>query len=55
MKKIKNLKDGQQFKLSKRSKVIYELNRKFKGKASFTSLTSKRTFIKEQSTVVYPV
>ncbi len=52
---LKKVKDGEKFKLSKNSKIIYELNRKWKGKATITSLTSKRSFIKEQTTEVYPV
>ena len=55
-KTLKKLKDGAKFKLSNRSTgAIYELNRKWKGKATITSIGSKRSFIKDQSTVVYPV
>lgn len=53
---IKKLKDGAKFKLSKRaSGAVYELNRKWKGKATITSVGSKRSFIREQTTVVYPL
>lgn len=53
---LKKLKDGAKFKLSKRSVgAVYELNRKWKGKATITSIGSKRSFVKDQSTVVYPV
>ncbi len=53
---LKKLKDGAKFKLSKRSSgAIYELNRKWKGKATITSVGSKRSFVREQTTVVYPL
>jgi hypothetical protein len=60
MKKLKNLKDGAKFKLSKRaSGAVYVLNRKWskngEKKASFTSEGSNRTFVRDQSTEVYPV
>jgi hypothetical protein len=53
---LKKLKDGAKFKLSNRaSGAIYKLVIKSKGKATVTSTSSERSFIKDQSTVVYPV
>lgn len=59
-KTLKQMTDGQQFKLSKRSSgVVYEMVRKWKkdGKpmATITAPISKRSYVKDQSTVVYPV
>ncbi len=54
---IKKLKDGSIFQLSKRSRVQYELVRKWKDKgknmATFTSTGSDRSFIKPLDTTVY--
>lgn len=55
MKTLKKLNDGDKFKLSKRSKVVYELNSKKKGIATFTSLSSKMTFTRQVTTNCYPV
>ena len=53
---LKKLKDGAKFKLSKRSTgAVYELNLKKKGLAYSSSVSSKRTYRYELSTVVYPV
>ena len=53
---LKKLKDGAKFKLSQRkTAAIYELNRKSKGLATFTSVRSGRSFERKESTVVYPV
>lgn len=51
--KLSNLKDGQQFFLSKRKKTLYRLDT-FEGKeAVITSISSGRTFHKPKKTVVY--
>lgn len=57
MKKLKQLPDGAPFKISKKSKVVYELNTliKVNKKAVFTSLKSKITFIRSQEMKVFPV
>ena len=62
LKTLKQMTDGQQFKLSKRSSgVVYEMVRKWKEKgtgkhkATITAPISKRSYVKDQSTVVYPV
>ena len=53
---LKKLKDGLQFRLSKKSNgAIYELVRKSKGLAMISSVSSKRSYVKPQTTVVYPV
>lgn len=53
---LKKIKDGAKFRLSKRTTAaVYELNRKWKGKATFTSLGSNRSYERDQTTVVYPI
>lgn len=53
---LKKLGDGLQFRLSKKATgAIYELVRKEKGLVTISSVSSKRSYIKPQSTVVYPV
>lgn len=53
---LKKLKDGLQFRISKKSTgSIYELVRKEKGIAIISSISSKRSYLKPQATVVYPV
>lgn len=50
---IKKLKDGAFFKLSKYSKVTYELITKKKGMATFTSTSSSKSYVKSVGTIVY--
>lgn len=52
-KTLKSLKDGQIFKLSKRSKVTYELIAKSRGQATYTSKNSNLSFTRSNSTVCY--
>jgi hypothetical protein len=51
--KLGYLKDGQQFYLSPRKKVLYRLDTVKGGMATFTSLTSGLTFIRPKKTVCY--
>lgn len=54
---LKKLKDGQQFRLSQRSKIKYTLQIKLKAKdtgyAYITSVESGRTFCKHINTTVF--
>ncbi len=50
---LKRLKDNQHFKLSKRSKVLYEMVTKKKGMATFTSLSSELSFVRSVDTVCW--
>lgn len=55
MKKLSTVKDGkEEFKLSKRSKIVYVVTRKIKGGVEITSVTSHRTYTKKGKTLVYP-
>lgn len=52
--KLKNLADGERFRLSlKSTAAIYEVQTKKGGKVIFTSLGSSKTFIRLGSTIVY--
>ncbi len=51
--KLKTLKDGATFLLSKRSKVLYELITKHKGMATFTSTSSNKSYVKSVDVLVY--
>lgn len=52
---LNRLQDDQEFKLSKRSKVIYERVRKEKDGYVFTSTKSQLSFKRKGSTVVYKI
>lgn len=51
--KLKSLKDGATFLLSKRSKVFYELITKSKGMATFTSTSSNKSYVRNVEILVY--
>lgn len=53
-KKLKNVKDGAEFRLSQRKgSAIYKLQRKSKGIGYFTSVKSERTYKKPLTFLVY--
>jgi len=52
-KTLKQVKDGGSFRLSKRSKVIYELITKKKGMATFTSTSSNKSYVRSVDTICY--
>lgn len=53
-KKLKNVKDGAEFRLSNRKgSALYKLQRKAKGIGYFTSVTSERTFKKPLTVLVF--
>lgn len=52
---LSKLKDNEEFKLSKRSDVIYEKVKKEKDGIVFTSTISNRSFKRKGSTVVWKV
>ncbi len=51
--KIKNVKDGKTFKLSKRSKVAYKVISKGKGLVTYTSLSSDLSFTRSGSNLCW--
>ncbi len=50
---LKKIKDGGVFQLSQRSNVQYEMIRKEKKMATFTSTGSDRSFVRSVDTVCY--
>ena len=50
--KLSKLKDGQQFKITQYSKVVYTVTKKMKGGVLVTAISSQRTYTYKASTLV---